>query len=117
MDTRTREAVRYLGYGRCAIDEPTLALIQDSFDELDKFAEKKFVYRIFELTNSDAEKIESKSLSKNLNNCKEVILLAVTLGAEVDRRLRKYEITNIAKAGFFSSDRAVEEYNKEIWKI
>lgn len=112
MDTRTKEAVRYLGYGRQAIDEPTLALVQASFEELDEIAEKKFVYRIFELTNSDAKKIESKSLSKNLYKCEEVILMAVTLGAEVDRRLRKYEITNIAKAAVFQACSAayLEEY-------
>ncbi len=29
----------------------------------------------------------------------------------------KKMLTNIAKAGFFSSDRAVAQYNKEIWKL
>ncbi len=29
----------------------------------------------------------------------------------------KMMLTNIAKAGFFSSDRAVEQYNREIWKL
>ena len=29
MDIRTREAVRYLGYGRHAIDERTLQLVED----------------------------------------------------------------------------------------
>ena len=33
MDIRTREAVRYLGYGRHAIDERTLQLVEDSFKE------------------------------------------------------------------------------------
>ena len=31
MDIRTKEAVRYLGYGRHAIDEQTLEFVQDSF--------------------------------------------------------------------------------------
>jgi len=26
-------------------------------------------------------------------------------------------LVNIAKAGFFSSDRTIEEYNKDIWKL
>lgn len=29
----------------------------------------------------------------------------------------KKMLTNIAKAGFFSSDRTIEQYNKEIWKL
>ena len=36
MDARMREAVRYLGYGGHAVDEQTLALIEDSFRELDR---------------------------------------------------------------------------------
>ena len=26
-------------------------------------------------------------------------------------------LVNIAKAGFFSSDRTIDQYNKEIWKL
>ena len=29
----------------------------------------------------------------------------------------KKMVVNIAKAGFFSSDRTIAEYNKDIWKI
>jgi len=30
---------------------------------------------------------------------------------------KKMMLTNIAKAGYFSSDRTIEEYNKDIWKL
>ena len=30
---------------------------------------------------------------------------------------QKMMLTNIAKAGFFSSDRTIEEYNRDIWKL
>ena len=29
----------------------------------------------------------------------------------------KKELINIAKAGYFSSDRTIEQYNKDIWKL
>lgn len=29
----------------------------------------------------------------------------------------KKVLVNIAKAGFFSSDRTIEQYNKDIWKL
>lgn len=48
-DLRTREAIRYLGYGRNAVDETVLALIADSFRELDRCAGPRSVYRIFDL--------------------------------------------------------------------
>ncbi|MCR4589768.1 MAG: glycogen/starch/alpha-glucan phosphorylase, partial [Lachnospiraceae bacterium] len=30
---------------------------------------------------------------------------------------RRMMLVNISKAGFFSSDRTIEEYNKDIWKL
>ena len=30
---------------------------------------------------------------------------------------KKMSLTNIAKAGFFSSDRTIEQYNEDIWKL
>ena len=53
MDIRMREAIRYLGYGRSTVDEKTLQLMRESFVELEQLAKKKFVYRIFELEESD----------------------------------------------------------------
>jgi starch phosphorylase len=29
----------------------------------------------------------------------------------------KKQLVNIAMAGYFSSDRTIEEYNKDIWKL
>ena len=49
MDTRTKEAVRYLGYGRHAVDDHTLALVESSFRELEEAAGRRIIYRIFDL--------------------------------------------------------------------
>lgn len=105
MDIRTKEAVRYLGYGTCAIDEQVMRLIQNSFLELEQVAVPKCIYRIFELSVPDENKIqigntiiESKNLSKNLFGCEQAILLGATLGAEVDRGFRKLEVLDITKA-------------------
>ena len=75
MDTRIREAIRYLGYGRHAIDEPTYALIETCLKELDELASVKFIYRIFEFSYLDKKlEIKSKNLAKNLQGCNEIIL-------------------------------------------
>ena len=34
-----------------------------------------------------------------------------------EQKWKKMMLTNIAKAGFFSSDRTIAEYNKDIWKL
>ena len=36
---------------------------------------------------------------------------------EEQKKWRKMMLVNIAKAGFFSSDRTIEEYNRDIWKL
>ena len=50
MDVRTKEAVRYLGYGNHAIDGRTLALIASSFQELETVAGRRVIYRIFDVS-------------------------------------------------------------------
>jgi len=105
MDIRTKEAVRYLGYGRHAIDEQTLGWIQDSFKELEQFADVRFVYRIFEIIRQNEDeltignlKIQSKNLCKNLEGCKQVVVFGATLGTGVDLLMKRYSVSNMAKA-------------------
>lgn len=119
MDIRTKEAVRYLGYGRHAIDEPTLELIQDSFQELDQVADARFVYRIFEIIEENENqltiggfRIQSKNLYKNLKNCKQGIVFCATLGTGVDLLLKRYSVSDISKAVVLQACAAafLEEY-------
>lgn len=77
MDARTKEAIRYLGYGRHAVDDHTLALVESCFEELSHVACGRIVYRIFELKFPENERIllgnldiHSKNLYKNLTGCK-----------------------------------------------
>ena len=94
MDNRTKEAIRYLGYGRKEADEQTLGLVADAFRELDETAKPRSIYRTFELQwkQTDTIRIEmmeihSRNLSKNLKGCRQVVLLCGTLGIEVDLSL------------------------------
>lgn len=125
MDIRTREAVRYLGYGRHAIDERTLTLIQDSFQELDQVSDARFVYRIFEISKADENgltignlEIKSRNLAKNLKNCQEAVLFGATLGARVDMLMKKYSVTDMSKTVVLQACAAaeLEEYCDEMQK-
>lgn len=103
MDARVREAVRYLGYGGHAVDEQTLALIEDSFTELEEAAKKRIIYRIFDVSQEEGRllignmDIVSRNLSKNLRDCKEAILLGATLGIGVDMLLKRYSLTDMSR--------------------
>ena len=123
MDIRTREAVRYLGYGHHAIDERTLELIQQSFGELDECSSERFIYRIFEISIDEQNRIhlnnllvKSEDLCQNLKGCEKVVLFAATLGPEVDRLIRKYIIKDMSKAVVLQACAAakLEEYCDQI---
>lgn len=95
MDKKRREAIRYLGFGRNAADERTYELIEASFDDLNREASPRFVYRIFDLDHSvdgllrvGTMEIQSKSLLRNLKGCGQVVLFGATLGAGADRLIR-----------------------------
>ena len=105
MDMRIKEAVRYLGYGKKEVDEKTLLMIHEAFAKLEQMSEPRCVYRIFELSFLGEEelqicqlRIRSKHLYQNLRDCKQVFLFGATLGSNVDRMLRTYEITDMARA-------------------
>ena len=122
MDRRTKEAVRYLGYGRNAADEKTLALIEDAFTKLERTISPKSVWRIFNLEQTEEGKniignmeIESNSLSRNLKGCVKAVLFGATLGAGTDRLIARVSLSDMAEAVVFQSCAAVllEEYCDE----
>lgn len=122
MDRRTKEAVRYLGYGRNAADEKTLALIEDAFAELERTVSPKSVWRIFDLEQTVDGKniignmeIESNSLTRNLKGCVKAVLFGATLGAGTDRLIARISLSDMAKAVVIQSCAAVllEEYCDE----
>lgn len=119
MDARTKEAVRYLGYGSHAIDDSTLALIASSFTELGQIAGGRVVYRIFDVSFQDKDsleigilKIKSEHLGRNLKGCEQAVLLAATLGVKVDMLLRRYALTDMARVVVLQACAAamLEEY-------
>lgn len=122
MDARIKEAVRYLGYGNHAVDEQTLALIEDSFGELDRAADRRIIYRIFDVMPEEGESlaigkmnIVSRNLRKNLWDCNETLLLGATLGIGVDMLLKRYSLTDMSRVVVLQAAAAamLEEYLDE----
>lgn len=122
-DARTKEAIRYLGYGRHAVDERTLALIADSFRELESCVRAKSVYRIFDCIHVQSDelqigkmRIKSKSLGRNLKGCAGVVVFGATLGTGVDFLMKKYSLTEMTKAVILQACAAafLEEYCDEL---
>lgn len=100
-----REVFRYLGYGLREPDPETAGLVKECIGELDRAAELRVVSREFPLSIGEDGWIDggcfltdSKNLLGNLGGCGQVLVMAVTLGPEVDRLLLRYGKLSVAKA-------------------
>ncbi len=105
MDGRVKEAARYLGYGRHAVDEKTEELVRASLEELDRTLEGRIVYRIFELEVPDDGSVRigelhiaSRNLAKNMRGCERAVMLGATLGIGVDMLMKRYSLTDMTRA-------------------
>lgn len=100
-----KEAIRYLGYGRNTADDRTRMMIKDAFSDVEEAAGPKSICRIFSLNQSADDsisienmEIRSSSLSRNLKGCTKAVLFGATLGAGVDRLLRRTSLTDMSRA-------------------
>lgn len=98
--------LRYLGYQGKEPDPQTEDLLNELFLELAELKEERFIYRCFDLSSAsthvnvanDFFKLPGESIKKHLENSTNCILMAVTLGHQVDKRLRYYEKLDLSKA-------------------
>lgn len=105
MEVKEREIYRYLGYGNSQPDMRTRDVVRDSVSELLKVCRPRFFSRTYPLRLTDDKDIdfscfqsESRELYQNLQGCELVILFAATLGAEVDRLIRRYSKLEVSRA-------------------
>ena len=81
MEINRREIRRYLGYGRQEADEKVSKLIEECVEELEAAASPKSIYRVYPFVLLPEEELDftvfrtkSRSLSRNLKDCEQVIL-------------------------------------------
>ncbi len=95
------EALRYLGIQGEA-DKETLRLVSECFEMLDAAAAPKTIRRVYSPA-AFSPFLVGKDIVRHLENCKEVILFAATLGMEVDRLIRKMQTVDMAKAAVLNA--------------
>ena len=104
MRVDRKETLRYLGYRGQGIDSQTQRLLDEVADELEQASSPKSFYQEYPCqAEGDAVlvgnlSIESKNLARNLRGCSHAVLLAATIGRGADLMVKKYSITNMAKA-------------------
>ena len=111
-----RETLRYLGNAKA--DERLMALIASVEAELRSDVRPRGVHRRLPIVVSEGRVaagghvFESSALAKNLCGCREAFFLAATLGAEADRRLRRFSALDLPRAAVWQAGCAayLEEY-------
>lgn len=90
-------ALRYMGAYGWTPDKATTALLDKAEQLVLSVAAPRAVYRHLPRTVLPLDSCGT-DLTRHLQGCGEVMLLAATLGAEVDKLLRRLELTDIAMA-------------------
>lgn len=105
MDIDRKEVFRYLGLKQNYIPEKNiLCEIEGCILELLNISTMKSIYKIFDIKVSEniidfgAFCAESRSLSKNLADCKKAVLFAATLGTESEIILNRLNRLNVSRA-------------------
>ena len=95
-------------------DDPEIAKLVDFIISKEMFAvgNKKSLIRLY-------MELLTKDWFMTLLDLKEYIQVKEKMLSDYEDRKswEKKMLTNIAKAGFFSSDRTIAQYNEDIWKL
>ncbi len=124
MNINRKEIYRYLGYKGQTPDEKTQKEIDSVIQEVEDLSDPRCSIK-YETLTLDVEnficrigtmEIKSRDLSKNLEGCSKVCLLCATIGMEIDRMIRKYEIIKMSRAAIFQAVSAayVEAYVNDL---
>lgn len=106
LEINKEEVLRYLGYKGQDIDENIISIIEECRNEIKKVIIPRVVYSYKNIKPSD-EGVEvittnlilkGKDIKEHLKNSAECVLMAVTLGNEVEKKTRLYEKINLTKA-------------------
>ena len=119
MNVDKREIYRYLGYQGRVPDENVLREVDRCLEELREAVTPRFVYRQYpierffwdnierpfldekpgtELLSIAGMKIQSRSLCRNLRDCKSAYLMAATLGIGPDRLIARASVAKMSRA-------------------
>ena len=98
------EVLRYLKTNSKTQDEKILELVDTAIKEVEKTAQPKTLYRIFDCTVNGDETViggvsfKSKRLADNMKGCKRAVVFGATLGIGIDRLIKTASATDMAKA-------------------
>lgn len=122
MRADRKETLRYLGYHGQEIEEQTAQMIEEAAAELEHSSMPKSIYREYgcevgaDTVRLGGLEIKSRNLAVNLKGCERAVLLAATIGRGADFMIKKYSVSNMAKAAVVQAAGAacIESYVDEL---
>ena len=106
LEINREEVLRYLGYKGQDIDENMASIIEECREEIKKVITPRVIYTYKNIKpNKEGVEVDTTNLilrgddiREHLKNSNECVLMAVTLGNEVEKKTRLYEKINLTKA-------------------
>lgn len=106
LTIRKEEVLRYLGFKNQTLEKDMNNLIEETIEEMRNLAKVRYVYKPFNIDRGKDEiilldtkmKLLGRDIYKHLEKSQKCILMAVTLGSEIDMKIRYYEKINMTKA-------------------
>lgn len=100
------EAFRYMGFKGGEIKENILKITEECEQELLKAIAPRYVYRVFEIEKNDegvllkntSSIFKGNDIAAHLEGCNRCVLMCVTLSADTDGLIRRYEADSMEKA-------------------
>jgi hypothetical protein len=104
--TDRKEVLRYLGHRGQEVAGRLEELVDECISEIESIATPRHIFRTFAITSRDGSviledglfELPGSAISKHLAESGSCILMAATLGSEVDKRIRYYEKKDLTKA-------------------
>lgn len=101
-----KEILRYLGYRNQPLDTEFLSLLKECTDTVEAFFQPRFVYNTFPLEFQPAGIavtgttliLTGESIRRHLSGCRRCILLAATIGMDIEKEITRCTKTNVTKA-------------------
>lgn len=105
------EVLRYLGYRGQNIDASIESLLEECLNELQTISKDKYVYSIFDMERRNSHIalkdttliFKGADINKHLMYSKRCVLMAATLGLEVDKHIDLYSRTDLTKGIIFDA--------------
>jgi hypothetical protein len=100
------EVLRYLGYKNQVLNDSTKQVIQDCIEETRGLVRENYVYKYFDIKKDNNSIVLSNSnikligldIYEHLKDSVRCALMAVTIGSDIDFKIRYYEKIDLTKA-------------------